>query len=85
MISLEFVSMQEAERSQQQLIKEAEFYRQAYKGLDDRQSRSHSVAQFLARIGKYLATLGSGMEKRYGGEAALGVVFDVPINPDESR
>ena len=85
MINLEFVSIQEAERSQQQLIKEAAFYRQAYKGLDERQSRSHSVAQFLARIGKYLSTLGSGIEKRYSWEAESGVVLEASINPDESR
>ncbi len=55
--------------------KEADQHRRLSEAFPTRNNRSPLFARFLAWVGKELASLGSSLEERYGGQAEVGMVM----------
>lgn len=60
-------------RRQQELIKEAEYYRLVKEVLKAREPRDHHASLVLAQIGRKLTSLGTSLEERYSTAAQVEV------------
>lgn len=73
--------LMEYKRRHQESLKEAAQYRLVQEALKAGRSEDHRAAKILALVGKKLASVGTSLEERYGGQAQIEVRLSRRGNP----